>query len=209
MAKKHYSTRQLTRMAEALGGEFKREFVGLRENYKRHGMLPREAAQRAADDLKLIPKYEAYRRRKTAQEMLDRQVPMTESEIRAVLPNYRKGEAKPAEQVGNEEMSLAEQVAWAKRWAARVQNGEPAPTHFPNDGALFWFQSAISNRREFEKVVLRVESPAAENDQYLQDGQYQLKQIESQIREAVEECGKKLIELEGDFAELLGKVSGT
>jgi len=97
-------------------------------------------------------------------------------------------------------MSLAEQVKWAMRWAAKVQNGDDPPTKFPCEGALFWYQSAVGNRREFEKLLLRVEAPGGDPDNlYLQDSQYQFAEIEKQIRQAVAEAGPRLRELEKEF----------
>ena len=98
-------------------------------------------------------------------------------------------------------------MAWAKRWVARIQNGDDGPKKFPNEGALFWLQSALSNRREFEKVVLRVESPTVEGESaYLLDGQYQLREIEKQLEEALRECGERLMEMESGFVELFKSV---
>ena len=212
---------------KCLGPDAWGEYWRLRDSYKLQGLTPLEARRRAFVELKVQRRYDDWRRRTTTAELLGRQVPLTPAEVEAIgipqrrpRPDPRKHTAghvemgvpdgvgeillPPAEQVGNQDMSLAEQVAWAKKWAARVQNGEDAPRSFPSEGALFWFQSAISNRREFEKVVLRVESPAGEGDSaYLADGQYQLKEIRRQLEEALVECGGKMLEVESGFATLL------
>ena len=187
-----------------LGPAVRHEYVQLREGLKAKGLTPREAIERATVELQIEERHKDWKQRKHFQQVSGSGVPVTPGELKAAVPSYEPiGEIK-AEEIGDEEMSLAEQVAWAKKWSARVQNGEEAPTKFPCDGALFWLQSALSNRREFEKVVLRVESPGADGaDAYLQDGQHQYKEIEDQIREAVRECGGKLVELEGGFGELL------
>jgi hypothetical protein len=104
-------------------------------------------------------------------------------------------------------MSPGEQVKWAMKMAARVQNGSPAPTRFPNDGSLFWFQSAISNRQEFQKVVLRVDAPGGDPDNlYLMDSQYQYSEIERHLRAALDEVGSKLSELETETKKLLAPI---
>ncbi len=196
--------RTLTRHVTDLGPSAKHEYFQLREKYKAEDLSPREAMERAAIELQVEEKWKDWKQRKHFQQVSGSAVPVTPGELKAAVPSYTPlGEIK-AEEIGDKEMSLAEQVAWAKKWSARLQNGEEAPTKFPSEGALFWLQSAISNRREFEKVVLRVESPGADGaDAYLQDGQHQYKEIENQIQEAVRECGDKLVELESGFGELL------
>jgi hypothetical protein len=58
----------------------------------------------------------------------------------------------------------------------------------------------VGNRREFEKVLLRVESPGGDPDNlYLQDSQYLYSELEKQIRAAVLEVGPRLRELEAEF----------
>ena len=198
------ASREITRRVKCLGKDAAKEYFTLREGYKGQGLTVRESIERACTELQVQERYEDWRRRSTAAEMLGKQVPMTPAEVQEVFPTYQVPGMTKAEEVGEKEMSLAEQVAWAKKWSARVQNGEPAPTKFPSEGALFWFQSALSNRREFEKVVLRVESPVADgSDPYLRDGQYQFKEIEGQIREAVRESGERLVEMEAGFRDLL------
>jgi len=198
------SSREVTRRVKCLGRDAATEYFRLRDGYKAQGLSARQSVERATAECQVLERYEDWRQRTTAAEMLGKQVAMTPSETREVMPRYVAMGMTKAEEVGSEEMSLSEQVAWAKRWAARVQNGEEAPTKFPSEGALFWFQSAVTNRREFEKVVLRVESPGGDGENlYLADCQYQLKEIERQLEEAVKECGERLVELEGGFVELL------
>lgn len=197
------SSRQITRWMDDLGPVAKNEYIKLRETYKRQGMEPREAIERACKELNVKQRHDDWKERRTLGEALGAGVPLTPMEMQSVIPGYTPAGVVKAEEVGSEDLSLAEQVAWAKRWVARVQNGEPAPTLFPCDGALFWFQSALANRREFEKVVLRVDSPNEGEGAYLRDGQYRLKEIQDQVTEAVRECGPKLVELEAGFAELL------
>lgn len=198
------SSREVTRWVKCLGREAEVEYFHLRDGYKGQGLNPRQAVERAFVELQVGERYEDWRRRTTAQQMMGKQVAMTPAEVQEVIPSYRPPGVTKAEEVGQEEMSLAEQVAWAKKWAARVQNGEEAPTKFPSEGALFWLQSALTSRREFEKVVLRVESPVVDGaDAYLQDGQHQVKEIEGQLKEALRECGERLVELESGFGDML------
>lgn len=202
---KMVSSAEVTRRVKKLGHDAWVEYRDLRDEYKCQGLTPKEAYQRATIELRVLERYSDWQGRKTVTEALGRQVPLTQVEMQEVIPSYRPAKVTKAECVGTEEMSLAEQVAWAKRWAARVQNGEESPKEFPNEGALFWFQSAVSNRREFEKVVLRVEQGGVDGDnEYVRDGQYRVKEIEGQVIEALRESGERLLELESDFAELLG-----
>ena len=197
------TSREITRRVKLLGARAKQDYFDLRDKYKREGLTPKEAYQRAVIELKILERYADWRARKTTQELLGRQVQLTHAEMAEVMPGYEAPSVTKAESVGSEEMTLAEQVKWAKQWAARVQNGEEAPKDFPNEGALFWLQSALSNRREFEKVVLRVEQGSVDGDnEYLRDGQYQVKEIEGQVHEALKEVADRLVEEELGFAEL-------
>lgn len=196
-------TREITRMAKCLGPQAKNEWIDARDGYKSKGLTPKDAAARAYVELQIQERYDDWRQRTTMQQVLGKQVALTPKELKEAIPSYTPLGSTKAEEVGDEEMSLAEQVAWAMKWAARVQNGEKAPTRFPCDGALFWFQSAVGNRREFERLIVRVQGPSEGADLYLQDGQYQMKEIEGQIREAVRESGERLVELEAGFGELL------
>jgi hypothetical protein len=66
----------------------------------------------------------------------------------------------------------------------------------------------VGNRREFEKLLLRVEAPGGDPDNlYLQDSQYQYSEIEKQIREAVKEVGPRMKELAAEFEEKFGEVA--
>lgn len=202
------SGRTITRYATALGVKAKAEYFATRDRYKRKGLEDREAIERAFVELKIKERYDDLRDRKAFGEATEAGVPVTPEEMREAMPSYQPLSVTKAEEVGDAEMSLSEQVSWAKKWSARVSNGDKAPRSFPSDGALFWFQAALSNRREFEKVVLRVESPAGgEESLYLQEGQHQMKEIEGQLQEALRECGEKLVGLEGGFAEILREAS--
>jgi hypothetical protein len=202
------SSRTVTRYATALGPAVKHEYFQLREKYKQEGLTPQEAYKRACTELQIEEKWKDLKERQAVGKAIGSGVPLTPRETKAIVPSYTPlGEIK-AEIMGDEEMSQAEEVTWAKRWVAKIQNGEPAPTRFPNEGTLFWLQSALRNRSEFEKLVVRVEGPAAGGENlYLQDGQHQFKEIGKQIKEAVQESGKKLVELETGFVELLKETS--
>jgi hypothetical protein len=194
--------KEITRQATCLGMDVRQEYITLREGYKSDGLTAKEAYTRAYIELKISERYEDWRSRKSVGEIVGKNVPLTPKEVQEVIPTYRPRTITNAESVGDSEMSFAEQVIWARDWSAKVQNGDPTPKRFPNDGALFQFQSAISNRRDFEKLVAKVEGPNTDGeDAYLQDGQHMLRDIEGQIREAVKESGERLVELETDFTD--------
>ena len=197
------SGREVARRVTCLGKDAFNEYVKLREKYRGLGLSAREAIERACTELQIMDRHRDWRARATVAEMLGKQVPLTPVEVKEVIPTYQAPGMTKAEEVGEEEMTLAEEVAWAWKQAARVQNGEDAPTKFPNDGALGWFQSAIGNRREFEKLVVRVRGPADGDNAYLQDGQHQFKEIAGQLKEAVRECGDRMGEIESGFGEVL------
>jgi hypothetical protein len=142
-----------------LGVSAKHEYFKLRDGYKTKGLTDREAVERACIELRIMERWEDWRERKHLGAALGSGVPLTPEETQAAVPSYTLPTVAKAEEIGDQDMSLAEQVKWAMRWAAKVQNGEDPPTRFPCAGTLFWYQSAVGNRREFEKVLLRVEEP--------------------------------------------------
>jgi len=204
MSKAAPSSRTATRHVTALGKLVRRQYIDLREKYKGEGLTPREAVERAYVELKIEAKWLDWKHRVEMREAMGEGVPLTPAEIAGVHSDYAPLRVTKAESIGDQDMALAEQVKWAMRWAAKVQNGESPPTKFPCEGALFWFQSAVGNRREFEKLLLRVEAPGGDPDNlYLQDSQYRAVEIEKQVRAAVQEVGSRLRELE---AELLNPI---
>jgi hypothetical protein len=197
-----------TKRAKDLGNEAWKEYKDLREGYKQKDLTPREAKDRAYTELRIGERWYDLQQRQAQGVVMGSQVPLTPDEMKEVAPKYQRPSVTKAEEIGEQEMSLPEQVKWAMRWAAKVQNGEDPPTRFPCEGALFWYQSAVGNRREFEKLLLRVEAPGGDADNlYLQDSQYQFSQIEKQIQEALRECGERLVEMESGFAELYNGVA--
>lgn len=200
------SSRTISRHAKDLGPGPQREYFKLRDGYKAKGLTDREAVERACIELRIMERWNDWHERKKYGEAAGAGVPVTPEEMKAAIPSYEPLGVTKAEEIGDQEMALAEQVKWAMRWAAKVQNGEDAPKRFPCEGALFWYQSAVGNRREFEKLLLRVEAPGGDPDNlYLQDSQHQYSEIEKQVREAVKEVGEQLLELESEFLE---KVKG-
>ena len=194
------SSRTISRHANDLGVSAKHEYFKLRDGYKTKGLTDREAVERACIELRIMERWEDWRERKHLGEALGTGVPLTPEETQAAVPSYEPPRLTKAEEIGDQEMSLAEQVNWAMRWAAKVQNGEDPPTRFPCEGALFWYQSAVGNRREFEKLLLRVEAPGGDPDNlYLQDSQYHFSEIEKQIKLAVAEVGPRLREIEKQY----------
>jgi hypothetical protein len=193
-----------TKHAKDLGPDAWHEYLNLRERYKGEGLTPKEAKDRAYVELKIAERWMDLKRRHSLSVVMGSQVPLTPVEMEQVAPNYQRPGLTKAEEIGDQEMSLPEQVKWAMRQAAKFQNGELQPTRFPCEGALFWYQSAVGNRREFEKLLLRVEAPGGDAENlYLQDSQYQYSQIEKQIQEALRECGERLVEMEAGFREKL------
>ena len=194
------SSRTISRHANDLGVSAKHEYFKLRDGYKTKGLTDREAVERACIELRIMERWEDWRERKHLGEALGTGVPLTPEETQAAVPSYQPPRVTKAEEIGDQEMSLAEQVKWAMRWAAKVQNGEDPPTRFPNEGCLFWFQSAVSNRRDFERLLLRVEAPGGDPDNlFLADSQYQYAEIEKQIKLAVAEVGPRLREVEKKY----------
>jgi hypothetical protein len=191
--------------AKELGPEVWNEYKDRREHYKGQGLTPREAIERAYVELEIGERWSDFRNRRRVQNALGVGVPLTPGEMQAVSPDYVPPGSTKAEEIGDEEMSPVEQVKWAMKMAARVQNGSPAPTRFPCDGALFWFQSAIGNRQEFQKVVLRVDAPGGDPDNlYLQDSQHQYSEIEKNLRECLKEVGDRILELAEEWKEKRG-----
>jgi hypothetical protein len=180
------------------------DFVKLREKLKLEGMTPSEACQRAGMELRIEERWADWWRRKNQGIVLGKDVPLTPGEMKQVIPAYVAPSLTQSAEVGTATMSLAEQVQWAKRALARVRNGEPAPTSFPNDDTMYWYQNGVSNQGDFEKIVVRVEAPEKEGaDAWMRDGQYQFGEIEKQIVEAVKEAGDQLVQQERGFAEAL------
>ena len=206
------SSRTATRKVTDLGKVAKDEYIKLRERYKGEGLTPREAVERAYIELKIESRWYDWKRRVQMRDALEGRtdsgepVPLTPAEIREVQPNHShlKAEKVSVESIGSEQMSVPEQFEWAMRQAARVQNGQEPPREFPCDGALFWYQSAVGNRREFEKNLLRSTSPGGDPDNlYLQDSQYQYSEIAKQLTRARDECGSRFLEIENEFRETL------
>ncbi len=198
------SSRSCTRHVTDLGKAAKHEYIQLREKYKGEGLSPREAVERAYVELKIRARWHDLRRRVEVREALGEGVPLTPMELAGVSPRV-----KP-EDIGDREMSVQEQLKWAMGRAARVQNGEDPPTRFPCEGALFWYQSAVGNRRDFEKRVERMEAPGGDVDNlYLQDSQYQFSELEKQIKRARDECGSRFLEIEREFKESLKDAQAT
>ena len=199
------SSRTATRHVTLLGKGAKREYFQLREKYKGQGLSPREAIERAYTELNIHKRWQECRLRMVMGDAFEDGVPLTDDEARAVDSSYAPLKSAKAEHIGEQDMALAEQVKWAQKQAARVQNGAAPPTRFPCEGALFWYQSAVANRREFEKLLLRVEAPGGDPDNlYLQDSQHQYAEIEKQVKMALEEVGNKWEEYAKEFKEKHG-----
>lgn len=192
------SSRTCTRYVTKLGKAAKHEYIQLREKYKGEGLSPREAVERAFIELKIGARYIDMKRRVETRDALGQGVALTPEEMGDVDPNYTPPKATKAEHIGEAEMTLEEAVKWAMKWVAKVQNGQDPPVRFPNEQCLFWYQSAVANRRDFERLLLRVEAPGGDPDNlFLQDTQYHFSELEKQIQRAVDEVGPRLREIEG------------
>jgi hypothetical protein len=197
------SSRTITRHVTDLGKGARREYFNLREKYKGEGLSPRQAIERAYTELNVERRWYDQRHRQRTQAAFGDGLPLTPGEMGEVLPTHTELRIDKAVEIGHQEMGMSEAVKWAMKEVARVQNGEPPPTRFPNEAALFWFQSAVSNRRDFERLVLRVEAPGGDVDNlFLQDSQYQFSEIEKQIQMAVKEVGPRIRELEKKYFEV-------
>jgi hypothetical protein len=198
------SSKTLTRYAQALGREVWHEYKKKREEYKGKGLTPREACERSSIEMNLVARWKDWHERKEVREAVGSGVPLTPGEVKAAIPSYVPPTETRAESVGDAELSFAEEVIWARDQRAMVENGSDPPTAFPSKGALSWYQYALVNREKFMQFVATVSKGNSEGeDLYLQDGQYTFKEIGKQIEDALQECGEKLLDLEGGFAELL------
>jgi hypothetical protein len=180
------------------------DLVRLREKLKLEGMAATEACERAGADLKIEERWQDWRKRKTQVEIMGRGVPITPTEMVEIKPDYVAPRITPGSIVGDESFSLPEQIRWVKQKLARVRNGGDQPTRFPNDDVLYWYQIAITRPLDFDRMVIKLETPdKGADDAWLRDGEYQFAEIEKQLIEAVKEAGKQLVEQEREFAETL------
>jgi hypothetical protein len=146
-------------------------------------------------------KWKEWRQRQTQAQILGRNVPLTPAEIKEVKPDYQSPLVTRGGLVGTEVLSLAEQIQWVKQQLAQVRNGAPHPTQFPNADVLYWYQIATTRPADFDKIVLKIETPGkdAGDGAWMRDGEYQFSQIESQLKQAVQEVGNQLREIEREF----------
>lgn len=178
------------------------EYLARREQLKREGMQPRESACRAYKDCRIEERWQDYQARKFRGELLGKGAPLTPGEMKEVKPDYQAPSPTRGAEVGESAMSLPEQIRWVKQQLAKVRNGGDEPQVFPNADALYWYQISISRPTDFDKIVLKIESPDKDaEDLMMRDGEYQFSQIEKQLLEAREEVGAQLREYETEFIE--------
>ena len=200
------SSKTLTRHAQDIGPDVWHEYKNLREKYKSEGLTPREACERAALEMQLIDRWLDWRSRREVQKLVGSSVPLTSEEMKKVVPEYQPPTATKAESIGEEVMTFAEEVIWARDHRAMVENGSDPPVHFPNKAALSWYQYALASREKFMAIVKEVSRVGADGESiYMQDGQYQYKEIGRQIEEALRETGERFKELEAEFVEMIGE----
>jgi hypothetical protein len=180
------------------------DYMKLRERYKLEGLLSREAIERAFIELNIAERWKDWRQRQTQSAILGSNVPLTPTEIREIKPDFQSAMMTSGAPVGEQVLSLPEQIRWVKQQLAKVRNGGDHPGSFPNADVLYWYQIAVSRPTDFDKIVLKIESPKEDTeDAMMRDGEYQFSQIETQLKQALQEVGKQLRELEADVAETL------
>lgn len=183
--------------AKDLGPEVWHEYKSKREEYKREGLTPREAIERAYTELEIGPRWVDLKERRAVAATLGSGVPLTPVEVKSAIPSYQDPTAIRAEEVGDQEMTEAEAIEWAQFAVAKVRSGMDAPLKFPSPRALFWYQSAVKMPDKFLHVVQRTSTGGVDGDNlYLQDSQYQFAEIDKQLRSALEEVGSRLSALE-------------
>ncbi len=202
-------SRRASRHAKDLGKDAWDEYLQLREGYKAKGIKPQQAYERAYVELKVGERWGDMRLRQRAAETLGIKGALTPGEMGNVAPGYTPVVEVKVDSVGEEMLTFAEEILWARDQKAMAESGAGSPTRFPSKGALFWYQNSIASQDKFAVMVASVSKPAADGENaYLQDGQYQFKEIEGQIEEAMRECGDKLVEMEAAFGELLNQTTG-
>lgn len=195
-----YYSRTVSSKARALGGEAFKEYWKLRDRYKLDGLGNVEAVERASKELRIEERY----REHMAREALGASVPLTVPEVQELLPSYVPVSEPKQVEVGDEDLSFVEEVLWARDQRARVQNGGESPTRFPSAGALSWYQFSLQNSEKFMSYVASASKPRSdEENAYLTDGKYRMRDLEQQLRMVLVECGNKFRELERDFLESL------
>lgn len=202
------SSKTIARRVKELGGEVWKEYVQLREKYKKeHHLTPRQAVERSYKELRIEDRVNDLRLRDQVTELTGRDVAMTSDEVREVYPNFRSPMEVTADHIGDQELSFAEEVLWARDAHAMVKSGKPSPVTFPSKGALGWYQFSLTSHEKFMSHVAAVSKPQSSGDDaYMKDGEYRFKEIESQLVEALRECGEKMVELEKEFADQLTEV---
>ena len=206
------SSKTLARRVKELGPEIWKEYVNLREKYKKqHHLTPRQAIERSYKELRIEDRVNDLRLRSQVQEVTGRDVAMTSDEVREIYPNFRSPLEVTAEHIGDREMSFAEEVLWARDAHALQKSGGDAPVSFPSKGALSWYQYSLMNNEKFMGHVANVSKPQQTGDDaYMKDGEYRFKEIEEQLFEALRESGEKMMDLESGFVDQLKDVlSGT
>lgn len=204
MSRKPPSSRETTRRAGLLGNDARHEYIQLRERYKGEGLSAKEACERASIELKIHERFEDYRRRKVQSELMGAGVPLTPAEASEANPGYRPPARMEPGEVGDQILSLAEQIKWVKHRVALVRNGGDHPKEYPSPDVLYWYQIASTRPGDFDKIVMKLEAPEKNTEDWIfQDGEHQFSEVEKQIREALSEVGDGLVEAESGFAEIL------
>jgi hypothetical protein len=185
----------------SLGPSVWKDFWQARDRYKMEGLAPAEAVERTYKEKRIAELYDDWRKRETQREILGRDVPLTPAEIKEIHPDYQAPSVTNGGEVGEAVLSLPEQVRWVKQKLAQVRNGGDQPTSFPNADVLYWYQIAMTRPQDFDKIVLKIEAPEKDaEDAMMRDGEFQFSQIEAQIRQAAEECGSQLRDIEQSLA---------
>ena len=183
------------------------QYCPKREAYKSEGLTPREATVRAYTEMGIEAQWADYLKRDAQRVIVGAEVPLTPKEMEEVHPTYRAPSATSGAKIGEEILSLAEQIRWVKQRLARMRNGEDAPAEFPSADTLYWFQTAIARSRDFDSIVMKIEAPGKDSDDPMAlDGEYQFGEIEKQLKAALKEVGSQLLAMEPGFGELVGSL---
>jgi hypothetical protein len=183
--------------AEAVG--LLEEYIQLREELKRSGMSARESIERSYRELGIGEEYQRIVDGGVMEEVSvgSERAGADELEIVETMPGRRSVVVTRGAEVGEEEMTLVEQIRWVKHQLAVVRNGGAVPEYFPSKDVLFWYQIGVKRESDFDKIVIRMESEGGgeEEDRLRRDSEEQFKRLERQIEDACEEVEREMKEM--------------
>ncbi len=200
------SSQVVRKQCEALGCWS--EFVGRRSQYRLEGLNAQESKIRVYKELKIGERFRDINYRETKAVVSGSNVPLTPKETKALHPEYKSPAVVDAPICDPPlVMSLSEQLQWVWDARGRFQNGGETPSEFPNASVVSWWHDALRDAAGFRTAYMKTASPSLSDDSGLQDAEYQFGEIEKQLGQALEECGRKLVQQESSFAEALREYS--